>query len=116
MLTHIWIIPAITFFSFWGILFFGKKLPRKGSEIGVTALVICFILSLVTLVQWIGHDSGNSVIAQRGWFDFGLTKVKVATLVDGLTVAILVVVSTISLCVHIFSTNYMHDDKRYTHY
>ncbi|MEA3019144.1 MAG: hypothetical protein QOI47_668, partial [Actinomycetota bacterium] len=38
MLTYAWVIPAITFSSFWLILFFGKRLPKGGSEIGVLAL------------------------------------------------------------------------------
>src|SRR5690349_3900697 len=116
MLTHIWLIPAITFVSFWVILFFGKRMPRGGSEVGVGALTVCFALSLVAFFQWIGHDSRTPIIASHSWFDFGDVKVTASTLVDGLTIAILLVVSIISLCVHIFSTNYMHDDKRFTHY
>jgi NADH-quinone oxidoreductase subunit L len=172
MLKHVWIIPAITFASFWVILLFGKHLPRKGSEVGVAALTICFVLSCIVLTQWVHHksDVGKEfvpVTAERAWFDFGaeihqdcgkadsvycvelstyveqavfnsgedisdpaagrlLTGVDyksagsgvvdVKTLVDGLTVSLLLVVSIISLCVHIFSTNYMSDDKRYTHY
>ena len=41
-LRNAWLIPAIPVLSFWLILFFGKKLPRKGSEIGIAALAIAF--------------------------------------------------------------------------
>ena len=34
-LTHAWIIPALMALSFLCVLFFGKRLPRKGSEIGI---------------------------------------------------------------------------------
>jgi NADH-quinone oxidoreductase subunit L len=57
VLEQIWIIPAITFVSFWLILFFGKKLPFKGSEIGVLALGACLLLSIVAGYQWINHES-----------------------------------------------------------
>ena len=55
MLDYAWIIPAIPALSFVLILFFGKKLPKHGSEIGITALAISFVLACVTAVQWIQH-------------------------------------------------------------
>ena len=48
---------------------------------------------------------------QNGGIDFG-----VGTYVDGLTVMMMFVVTLISLLVHIYSTGYMHDDRRYTWY
>ena len=38
------------------------------------------------------------------------------TLVDGLSVMMLFVVTTISLLVHIYSTDYVDGDVRYTHF
>ena len=32
--THVWIIPALMALSFVLILFFGKRMPKKGAEIG----------------------------------------------------------------------------------
>ena len=40
----------------------------------------------------------------------------VGTLVDGQTVLLLMVVATISLLVHIYSTEYVKGDRRYVHY
>ena len=37
-------------------------------------------------------------------------------MVDGLTVMMLFVVTIISLLVHIYSTDYVDGDRRYTHY
>ena len=55
MLQHAWIIPLIPAASFLLILAFGKHLPKKGSEIGIAALGVCFALALVTNVQWFHH-------------------------------------------------------------
>ena len=38
MLNYGWLIPAIPAVSFVLILFFGKHLPRKGSELGILAV------------------------------------------------------------------------------
>ena len=35
MLAHAWIIPLIPAASFVLILFFGKRMPMKGAEIGI---------------------------------------------------------------------------------
>src|SRR5438105_4280111 len=58
MLEQIWIIPAITFASFWLILFFGRRLKFGGSEIGLVAVGACLLLSTVAGYQWIKHESG----------------------------------------------------------
>ena len=50
------------------------------------------------------------------WLENQGVKVKVGTLVDGLAAILLVVVSLISLLVHVFSTDYVAGDRRYTHY
>ena len=66
MLNYGWIIPAIPAVSFLLILFFGKRMPKKGAEIGIVALSASFILACVAVYQWIdrvesatgGHASG----------------------------------------------------------
>ena len=53
MLDYAWIIPAIPAVSFVLILFFGKRMPRQGAEIGIAAVGASFVLSCVAAVQWI---------------------------------------------------------------
>ena len=43
-------------------------------------------------------------------------EVEVGTLVDGLAAMMLFTVTLISLLVHIYSTEYLHGDRRFTHY
>src|SRR5687768_1692215 len=176
MLEHIWVIPAITFVSFWIILFFGKKLPFKGSEVGLFAVGATLVLSVVAGAQWVdrpadytGEEHGGgtehveesdhveetdhsveveeeehalqliaeeeggghaaegeeeehhepvrtSVRSERTWFEIGGIEIKAGTHVDGLTIVMLFVVALISFLVHVFSTNYMHGDARFTHF
>lgn len=209
-LTHTWILPAIMASSFLLILAFGKRLPRKGSEIGITAVGIVFVLSLITAGSWWNHinDDGGEHAASAGavaagaarsegggepdpaafddvehgcsravdegevaasdgahtegssehaedtteggeseggeseggeseaaeseghaatkpvvrcaeWFTTGAegsTTITIGTMVDGQSVFMLFVVSLISLLVYVYSTDYVHGDRRYTHY
>ena len=54
-LQNAWLIPLIPALSFVGILFFGKRLPRGGSELGIAALLIVFLLSICTGFAWMDH-------------------------------------------------------------
>ncbi len=143
-LDHAWIIPVIPVVSFLLILFFGKKMPKGGSEIGITALAATFLMACATAVQWFQriedatHTSGGEaikafgkglfsvggeqlaivqpVIHQVTWWRNGSLEFQVGTRIDGLAVMMLFVVTLISLLVHIYSTAYMHDDVRFTYF
>jgi NADH-quinone oxidoreductase subunit L len=56
------------------------------------------------------------VVRCASWFDSGTALITWGTQIDGLSVMMLVVVTIISLLVHVFSTDYVHGDRRYTHY
>ncbi|MEY2459245.1 MAG: NADH-quinone oxidoreductase subunit [Acidimicrobiaceae bacterium] len=160
MILHwVFLMPAIMAASFFAILAFGKRLPRKGSEIGIAAVGACFVIALWSGGTWISHvnDAGHGNTAQTGvtqeaetghgtvvepspsegshaataeehhtpvdpvttevtWFEIGGQKFTVGTLVDGLSVMMFLVVTIISLLVHIYSTDYVGGDRRYTHY
>jgi NADH-quinone oxidoreductase subunit L len=50
------------------------------------------------------------------WLDMGAFNIKLGFLVDNITIIMLLVVSLISTCTHIFSTQYLKDDIRYSRY
>jgi NADH-quinone oxidoreductase subunit L len=125
MLSHVWIIYALPALSFWLILLFGKRLPRQGDFLGIGAVAIGWVLSLVAVVQWIRRPEiaiGDEHVRQAvetklwTWFSIGGHPTEFATHVDGLAVMMLFVVTTISLMVHIYSTSYMEGDRRYVHF
>ncbi len=66
-----------------------------------------------------GHEAEpirRPVDRRWAWFQTGDVKVQAGTHADGLAMAMLFVVSLISLLVHVFSFSYMHGDERFTHY
>ena len=52
LLRNVWLIPLLPALSFVGILFFGKRMPRGGSELGIALVGIAFVLSLLTAAAW----------------------------------------------------------------
>jgi NADH-quinone oxidoreductase subunit L len=62
------------------------------------------------------HASVDPVHSSTKWFEINGHEIRVGTLVDGLAVMMLLVVTSISLLVHIYSTDYVAGDRRYTHF
>ena len=65
------------------------------------------------------HNAGHSYVAVQSrtqWLQSGGVEFSAGVLVDGLSVMMLLVVTIVSLLVHIYSTDYVDDDKRYTHF
>jgi NADH-quinone oxidoreductase subunit L len=115
-LRNAWLIPLIPAVSFFVILFFGKRLPMKGSDVGIAAVGASLALSVGCAIQWIRlpDHATTAVDRQVTWWQSGGMKIQAGIHIDGLAVMMLFVVSFISFLVHVYSTAYMHGDRRYT--
>lgn len=114
MRDYAWLIPAVPYLAFFLIIFFGKRLPAKGHEIGIGAVVISLILSIPAFSQTI--RAGDVFERSLTWFNFGDASVELGYRLDGLAVVMLLVVCVVSLMVQIYSTEYMKGEPRYTFY
>lgn len=116
MLEIAWLIAVIPYVSFFLIVFFGKRLPGKGHEIGIGATALSFLLSIPVFFVTIGR-AGEAFERHITWMRFGdVELLELGYTIDGLTAVMLIVVTVVSLMVHIYSTGYMHGDVRYTWY
>ncbi|MXW63073.1 MAG: NADH-quinone oxidoreductase subunit L [Acidimicrobiaceae bacterium] len=118
-LEYAWLVPLLPALSFVGILFFGKRMRYKGAELGIAAVSLSFLLAVCAGFAWIQHhdDVGyQAVQSSTQWLQSGGVEFGAGVLVDGLSVMMLLVVTIVSLLVHIYSTDYVGDDKRYTHF
>ena len=62
------------------------------------------------------HESVPPIVRTTTWFTVAGINFEVGTLLDGLAAMMLITVCIISLLVHIYSTEYLHGDIRFTHY
>ena len=120
ILQNAWLLFTIPFVSFWIILFFGKRMGSKAAWIGIASVLTTFVLACWSGISWIGathHREGAPVIREL-WtlYESGNITIDFGTHVDGLTVMMLFVVTLISLLVHVYSTEYMKGDRRFTYY
>ncbi|MCB1183702.1 NADH-quinone oxidoreductase subunit L, partial [bacterium] len=94
--------------------FFGKMLPRKGDFIGVTFMGAAWFLAIrIFITFWKIGDPSHRVEAVLPWINLGGFRIDAGILVDGMTSVMLMVVTTVSFFVHLYSTGYMHGDRRY---
>jgi NADH-quinone oxidoreductase subunit L len=109
---YTWVIALLPFASAALILFFGKRTPGKGAGFGIIAIAAGLVMSLMVL--WHFVQGGGPVESSTAWFTIGPLHMEVGQYVDGLTAVMLLVVTVVSLCVHVYSVGYMHGDVRYT--
>ena len=108
-----WIVPLLPFLSFFAILFFGKRFRHRGHVFGLAAIGIGFVLSLLAFFEL---AAGRAAV-EKSWYWIGDGRgfsVELGMNYDFLTGVMFVVVTAVSLLVQVYSTGYMHDDKRYT--
>jgi NADH-quinone oxidoreductase subunit L len=122
-LENAWLIPVIPAIGFAIIIFFGKKLPMKGSEIGLLSMFASLVLAGGAAMQWIDRvNSGTKeqfiapVVRTWDWWQIGGMHFTIGQSIDGLAVIVLVVVAFISTLVQLYSTEYLKGDRRYTHF
>ena len=108
-----WLIALLPAISAALTLFLGRRTPGKGSVYGIAAVGAAFLLSLGVLWTFVGGERGFYE-ASIPWFQIGQLHMEVGVYIDGLTAVMFVVVTSISLCVHVYSLGYMKDDVRFT--
>ena len=104
---------AIVFLPLIGSLlagFYGRQMGDRTTEILTSAMVgFAAFLSWVAFVRvGLGHHDSHEVVAN--WFSVGELKVDWAFRIDTLTAVMLVVVTTVSTIVHVYSIGYMAHD------
>ena len=88
---------------------FGRWIGARGAEYVTCGLLgICCVLSWIAFVMVAGGSDAH--VAIGNWFTSGKLAVAWALRIDTLTAVMLVVVTTVSFVVHVYSIGYMSDD------
>jgi len=91
---------------------FGKTIGRTGSH-WVTSLsvAIAFLASVVIFQDVLAGNTYNGPVYT--WLTSGDVRLEIGFLIDRLTAVMMLVVTFVSLCVHIYTIGYMQDDPGY---
>jgi len=119
-LEHAWLVPLIPAIAFFLIIFFGKRLPKGGSEIGLASMLAALVIAGGAGYQWIdlvgSSEHVEAVSNTTEWFSVGGFHASIGSHIDGLAVVMLFLVAFISTLVQLYSTEYVRGDRRYTHF
>lgn len=89
---------------------FGRYLGEKGvARITTSLIAFTSIMSWISLYE-VGIKGNNVYVHLWTWFETGLLKLDFGLMYDSLTVMMLVLVTTVSALVHLYSTEYMNGD------
>ncbi len=113
--TYTILIPAIPFFTFIFIgLLYRKLKPSAVAGIGTIGLFISFLLSIFTAYQYFFNTEKidgayqKIVAVNTVWLRFSENlHIDMGILLDPISVMMLIVVTTVSLMVHLYSIGYM---------
>src|SRR5258705_1256423 len=119
--TYIALIPLLPLASFFILGLFGRKYFKNFSGIlGTTALFVSALLSVITAYQYFfvsGKVDGayQKIIALKHiWLQFSPgVSIDMGIMLDPISVMMLVVVTFVSLMVHIYSLGYMKGEERF---
>ncbi len=122
--SYIALIPLLPLAGFVLLGVFGRKyLNGSAGIIGTTLLLISAVLSLYTAYQYFlvdgkTGDTYQTITALKfTWLSFSDTvSIDMGIILDPISVMMLVVVTVVSLMVHIFSLGYMKGEERFATY
>ncbi len=108
-------IPLLPLLAAIVIGLFGKHLPRAAAHVlTIAGVVISFALSVYVLKDAIVSQPYNETV--YSWLKSGNFSFEIGFLIDRLSAMMMVVVTFVSLMVHIYTIGYMHEDKGYARF
>ncbi len=112
METYIWLIPALPLAAFLINFLLGKRGLRQQTHwVASLAVIASFGLSVLAFLEVMAGKHLDQTLYR--WIDAGPFDVTIGFLVDPLTAIMLLVVTSVSSLVHIFSIGYMKGDGGY---
>ncbi|WP_147652416.1 NADH-quinone oxidoreductase subunit L [Vulcaniibacterium gelatinicum] len=93
---------------------FGRRIGRAGAHtVTIAGVATSCALSVYVLWQLVGQGAPPFNENVYTWFQVGGLQAHVGFMVDKLTAMMMVVVTFVSLLVHVYTIGYMHDDPGY---
>ncbi len=100
----------------FGTAFGGNRIGRKLSHsLTILGVFVAFVISAMTLKD-VAIDGARFNQTLYTWMSVGALKMEVGFLIDGLTAMMMVVVTFVSLMVHIYTIGYMEEDAGYNRF
>lgn len=112
MMSNAWLIPLFPLLSFLILLAFGRQLKESSAYVGILATLAGFVLALGSFFERFASGAEDYVFSFE-WLTLGDKVIEMGFVVNQLNAMMLVIVTFVSMLVHIYSKGYMHGDERF---
>jgi len=118
MLDNAYIIALLPLAAFALIVFFTRWKEQLSAWLSIGAIGLGWIMSIVVMIQVIRLGGHEPIHLQRAFdiINYPGFRLEMGFLIDPVAAMMLVVVTTVSLMVQVYSLGYMHGDPRFSRY
>jgi NADH-quinone oxidoreductase subunit L len=108
------LIPLLPLVSFLILGLFGHWIKDKAHLVAVPAVVLSCLLSVLAFMDVAGGQEPS--VRLYTWLTSGTLDIHIGLTIDRLTAVMLLLVTTVSALVHIYTVGYMHGDPGYARF
>jgi NADH-quinone oxidoreductase subunit L len=114
MVELVWLIPMLPLVGFVALLLLGKRLGDPWAGWLATAMVVAsFVTACVVFAGLLGQPENTYEHSYFTWIPAGSFQVEFNTLLDPMSMAMVLFITGISSLIHLYSIGYMHGDEKY---
>src|SRR5215472_5663095 len=114
MSLSVWLIPLFPLLGTVVNAFFGRTIGRRAHGIAVSAIALSFLAACAVFMRVMHGETWTGDLFP--WISAGSFKTAINAQVDHLSAVMLLVVTGVSLLIHLYSVGYMHDDPGYARF
>lgn len=108
-----WLVPVFPLLGFLLLTAISKQAKRTGPIIGLLGALMSFLLAVLVFLERLG-GAEDYLWDEFEWLKFGDSSIRFGFEVNNLNALMLVIVTIVSLLVHLYSRGYMEKDGRIT--
>lgn len=117
MIHYSWFILFIPLISCLTIVFLTRKYKDLSSYISIAGVAVPFLLTLKPFIEMISsHGHFEPIETTMTWIDVPGLTVKMGTLIDPLSILMLMVVTGVGTLIHLFARGYMHGEEGFSRF
>jgi NADH-quinone oxidoreductase subunit L len=120
MLELLWLIPALPFAGSLFLALLGRRLPHWAigsigtGSVGISALITGLVAA--DCIVWAPANGLRYTQTLWRWFDIAGFRPSVSFYLDNLSLVMILVITFVSFLIHLYSTEFMKDDRDYSRF
>src|ERR1700731_4822244 len=115
IVNYLWLIPAVPFAASLVILTLANSRNKAAAALAIIGQLLALVLAVIAFLPTL-QAPGYRAFHNFTWFTFGDQTLRLGWLIDPLAAAMLVMITSVGLCIFVFSTGYMAADKNFTRF